>query len=56
MNEKKSAIKDKSFELLKETKFLSELEFEIANNEAIEFQKMLRSAIITSKNNLSHHS
>jgi four helix bundle protein len=38
-------------ELLKETEYLNEQEFESINNEAIELLKMLRSAIITSKNN-----
>ncbi len=38
-------------ELLKETKYIDEKEFENINNEAIELLRMLRSAIITSKNN-----
>jgi len=42
-------------ELLKETKYIDEQEFESINNEAIELLKMLRSAIITSKNN-THNS
>ncbi len=41
-------------ELLKETNYLNELEFENINNEAIELLKMLRSAIITSKNNTNN--
>jgi four helix bundle protein len=40
-------------ELLKETDFLIEREFDSMNNEAIELLKMLRSAIITSKKNNS---
>lgn len=40
-------------ELLKETDYLAEKEFESINNEAIELLKMLRSAIITSKRNNS---
>lgn len=39
-------------ELLKETEYLNEKEFESINHEAIELLKMLRSAIITSKKNL----
>jgi four helix bundle protein len=42
-------------ELLKETGFLNQEEFENINNKAIELLKMLRSAIITSKNN-THNS
>jgi len=42
-------------ELLKETKYINEQEFEDINNEAVELLKMLRSAIITSKNK-SHNS
>ena len=38
-------------ELLKETDFLTEREFDSMNKEAIELLKMLRSAIITSKKN-----
>ncbi len=38
-------------ELLKEANYLNEQEFENINNDAIELLKMLRSAIITSKNN-----
>lgn len=38
-------------ELLKETEYLNEKEFESINPEAIELLKMLRSAIITSKKN-----
>ena len=38
-------------ELLKETEYLNEKEFESINNEANELLKMLRSAIITSKKN-----
>ncbi len=37
-------------ELLKETDYLNDKEFESLNNQAIELLKMLRSAIITSKN------
>jgi four helix bundle protein len=40
-------------ELLKETEYLKETEFESINNEAVELLKMLRSAIITSKKNNS---
>ncbi len=40
-------------ELLKETEFLNQEEFETINNKAIELLKMLRSAIITSKKNNS---
>lgn len=40
-------------ELLKETHFLAEKEFDSINNEALELLKMLRSAIITSKRNHS---
>jgi four helix bundle protein len=36
-------------ELLKETEYLNEKEFESINDEAIELLKMLRSAILTSK-------
>jgi len=39
-------------ELLKETEYLNEKEFESINDEAIELLKMLRSAILTSKKNL----
>lgn len=39
-------------ELLKETEYLNEKEFESINHEANELLKMLRSAIITSKKNL----
>ena len=39
-------------ELLKETEYLNEKEFESINQEANELLKMLRSAIITSKKNL----
>ena len=38
-------------ELLKETAYLNEQEFESMNNEAIELLKMLRSSIITTKKN-----
>lgn len=40
-------------ELLKETDYLNDKEFESINTEAIELLKMLRSAIITSKKNNS---
>ena len=40
-------------ELLKETEYLNEKEFESINHEAVELLKMLRSAIITSKKNNS---
>jgi len=39
-------------ELLKETEYINDKEFESINNEANELLKMLRSAIITSKKNL----
>ena len=39
-------------ELLKETEYINNKEFESINNEANELLKMLRSAIITSKKNL----
>jgi len=39
-------------ELLKETEYMNDKEFESINNEANELLKMLRSAIITSKKNL----
>ena len=42
-------------ELLKETGYLSEKEFESINAEAIELLKMIRSAIITSKNKTQIH-
>ncbi len=38
-------------ELLKETNYLNEKEFESINNEAVELLKMLRSAILTTKKN-----
>ena len=41
-------------ELLKETKYIDEQEYENINNEATELLKMLRSAIITSKKNTSN--
>jgi len=40
-------------ELLKATEYINELEFESLNNDAIELLKMLRSSIITSKQNNS---
>ena len=40
-------------ELLKATEFISEQEFESLNNDSIELLKMLRSSIITSKQNHS---
>lgn len=40
-------------ELLKETEYIKETEFESINHEAVELLKMLRSAIITSKKNNS---
>jgi four helix bundle protein len=40
-------------ELMKETEYLTQIEFESINNEALELLKMLRSAIITSKKNNS---
>ena len=40
-------------ELLKETEYINDKEFESINNEANELLKMLRSAIITSKKNNS---
>ena len=40
-------------ELLKATDYINEQEFESLNNEAIELLKMLRSSIITSKQNIS---
>lgn len=40
-------------ELLKETEYINDKEFESINNEAIELLKMIRSAIITSKKNNS---
>jgi len=40
-------------ELLKETEYLNDKEFESINTEAVELLKMLRSAIITSKKNNS---
>ena len=40
-------------ELLKETEYLNDKEFESINNEANELLKMIRSAIITSKKNNS---
>ncbi len=40
-------------ELLKACEYISELEFESLNNDAIELLKMLRSSIITSKQNYS---
>lgn len=39
-------------ELLKETEYINDKEFESINNEANELLKMIRSAIITSKKNL----
>lgn len=39
-------------ELLQETEFINQAEFESIHNEAIELLKMLRSAIITSRKNL----
>ena len=39
-------------ELLKETEYITDKEFESINNEAIALLKMIRSAIITSKNKL----
>ncbi len=39
-------------ELLKETEFINHIEFESINHEAIELLKMLKSAIITSKQKL----
>ena len=42
-------------ELLKETTYLLEKEFENINKEAIELLKMIRSAIITSKRKLSEN-
>jgi four helix bundle protein len=38
-------------ELLKETDYLNDKEFESINTEAVELLKMIRSAIITSKKN-----
>ncbi len=43
-------------ELLKETEYLADKEFESINREAIELLKMIRSAIITSKKKLSANS
>jgi four helix bundle protein len=40
-------------ELLVETKFISKGEFDSINSEALELLKMLRSAIITTKKNIS---
>ena len=40
-------------ELLKETEYIDEKEFDAINNDAIELLKMLRSAIITSKKSIS---
>lgn len=40
-------------ELLKETEYMNDKEFESINNEATELLKMIRSAIITSKKNNS---
>lgn len=40
-------------ELLKACEYIDELEFESLNNDAIELLKMLRSSIITSKQNHS---
>jgi four helix bundle protein len=39
-------------ELLKETKFITAIEFLSINNDAIEVLKLLKSSIITSKNKL----
>lgn len=38
-------------ELLQKTEFISIKEFESINNEAVELLRMIRSAIITTKNN-----
>lgn len=42
-------------ELLKETEYLTDKEFESINNEAVALLKMIRSAISTSKNKLSEN-
>lgn len=43
-------------ELLKETGFLDEQEFLNNSNDASGLLKMIRSSILTSKNNIQHHS
>jgi four helix bundle protein len=43
-------------ELLKETDYIADKEFQSINNEAVELLKMIRSAIITSKKKLSENS
>lgn len=43
-------------DLLKETKYIDQLAYDSLNSHAIELLKLLRSAIITTKNNLTHNS
>jgi len=43
-------------DLLKETKYIIQQAYDSLNSHAIELLKMIRSAIITTKNNLTHNS